>query len=327
MRVGLVGLPACGKTTVFGALTGLHGAHGRANLGVVKVPDPRVDRLAQICQPKKTTYAEIAFSDLPAEAWPQMREPEALVQVLQGFAPPCDPAADMRGFSTELNLQDLILVDKRLDRLKKEKGKPREDTLLARLKDHLEADRPVRTAGLAPEDLALFAGYRFLSEKPLLRVLNVDEESVARPAPADVETLAREQATPLLVLSGKVEMEIAELPAAEQAEFVRSLGLDEPALGRFIRAAYAALDLVSFFTVGPDEVRAWTIRRDLRAQLAAGKIHSDLERGFIRAEVMRYEDFVALGSEARCREAGKLRMEGKEYPVKDGDILHVRFAV
>ena len=327
MRVGLVGLPGSGKTTVFGALTGLHGAHGRANLGVIKVPDPRIDRLTQICQPKKTTYAEIAFSDLPAEAWAPMRDADALVQVVQGFAPPCDPAADMRSFATELNLQDLMLVEKRLDRLKKEKGKPREDALLARLKENLEADRPVRAAGLTPEELALFAGFRFLSEKSLLRVLNVDEDSVTKPAPADVEALAREQQSPLLVLSGKVEMEIAELPQAEQADFVRSMGLDEPALGRFIRAAYAALDLISFFTVGPDEVRAWTVPRETRAQRAAGKIHSDLERGFIRAEVMRYEDFVALGTEARCREAGKLRMEGKEYPVKDGDILHVRFAV
>jgi ribosome-binding ATPase len=327
MRVGLVGLPGSGKTTVFGALTGLHGAHGRANLGVVKVPDPRVDRLSRICQPKKTTYAEIAFADLPAEAWPQMREPDALVQVVRGFAPPCDPAADMKGFSTELNLMDLILVDKRLDRLKKEKGKPREDVLLGRLKDHLEADRPVRTAGLAPDELSLFSGFRFLSEKPLLRVLNVDEQDVAAPAPAAIEELSRAQHTTLLVLSGKVELEIAELPPAEQADFARSLGLAEPALFRFIRSAYAALDLVSFFTVGPDEVRAWTVGRDARAQAAAGKIHSDLERGFIRAEVTRYEDFVALGSEARCREAGKLRMEGKDYPVKDGDILHVRFAV
>jgi hypothetical protein len=327
MRVGLVGAAGSGRTTVFGALTGLHGGHGKANLGVVKVPDPRVDRLSAICQPKKTTYAEIAFVDLPAEAWAQMREPDALVQVVRGFAPPCDPAAQMRSFHTELNLQDLILVDKRLERLKKEKGKPREDVLLARLKQHLEADRPVRAAGLSPADLALFSGFRLLSEKPLLRVLNVEEQEAARPAPPEVEALAREQGTPLLVLSGKVELEIAELPAAEQVEFARSMGLAEPALGRFIRAAYSALDLVSFFTIGPDEVRAWTVPRDTHAQRAAGKIHSDLERGFIRAEVMRYEDFEKLGSEAKCREAGKLRMEGKEYPVKDGDILHIRFAV
>ena len=327
MRVGLVGVAGSGKTTVFGAMTGLHGAYGKANLGVIKVPDPRIDRLSQICQPKKTTFAEIAFADLPGDAWSQMREPDALVQVVRAFAPPCDPLGEMRSFATELNLQDLILVDKRLDRLKKEKGKPREDVLLARLKEHLEADRPVRTAGLAPDESALFSGFRLLSEKPLLRVLNVDEQEVTRPAPPEVEALAREQGTPLMVLSGKVELEIAELPAAEQVDFAASLGLTEPALGRFIRAAYAALDLISFFTVGPDEVRAWTVPRDTRAQRAAGKIHSDLERGFIRAEVMRYEDFEKLLTEAKCREAGKLRMEGKEYPVKDGDILHVRFAV
>jgi hypothetical protein len=350
MKVGLCGFPGSGKTTVFNALTGLTaltgfaGKGGKTNLGVVKVPDERVDRLSALYEPKKTTYAEVSFVDvagggsargLDTATLTAMREVDALCHVVRAFVDPAvasgaapDPLREVRDLETEMNLADLLIIEKKLERLRKgEKGFPREHELLERLKAHLDAERPFRELPLAPDEWALFAGYRFLSQKPLLLVLNVAESEVAAPPPGDLTQHAREHGLGLLVLSGKVEMDIAQLAPTEQAEFAASLGLSEPAAGRFVRAAYALLDLISFMTVGPDEVRAWTIRRGTHAREAAGKIHTDLERGFIRAEVIRYEDLITLGSEARCREAGKLRMEGKDYVVQDGDVLHVRFAV
>ena len=350
MKIGLVGFPGSGKTTVFNALTGLSAetgygaARGRTNLGVVKVPDARVDALSRLFQPKKTTYAEIAFSDVAATASGEktqgldagtlaaMREVDALCQVVRGFAgpagEPAQPRSDVEALDVEMNLGDLILIEKRLERLKKEKGRPGETQILETLKAHLEAGRPLRSlTGLHETDWAGVSGFRFLSQKPLLLVLNVEEAQASGPPPPDLAELARARGLGLVVLGGRVEMDIAQMPPGEQAEFARSLGLEEPALGRFIRAAYALLDLISFLTSGEDECRAWTLRRGTTAHRAAGKIHSDIERGFIRAEVARWEDLVALGSEARCREAGKLRLEGKEYVVQDGDVIHFRFNV
>lgn len=346
MKVGLVGLPGSGKTTIFSALTGLAvetgpGGRVKTHLGVVKVIDPRVDRLSAICKPKKTTYAEITFADVAGEGKPQqgyfdaqrtaaMREMDVLAQVVRGFADPAQgvakPDDEIRSFATETHLQDLMLVERRLDRLKKEKGKPREEELLGRIKQALESDRPVRMAGLSPAELAGFSGFRFLSEKPLLVVLNVSEADVAKPAPNDVVEAARTFEAPVVVLSGAIEREIAELAEAERPSFLESLGVSEPAAHRFVRAAFEAARLVVFFTIGEDEVRAWPVLRDSPAVHAAGRIHSDLEKGFIRAEVIKYDDFAALGSEAKCREAGKLRSEGRDYVVRDGDILHVRFS-
>ncbi|MBI5481521.1 MAG: redox-regulated ATPase YchF [Deltaproteobacteria bacterium] len=350
MKVALCGFPGSGKTTVFNALTGLQaqvglGAKtGKQNLGVVKVPDARVAALAKLYQPKKTTYAEVSFVDVAAGGTGRgldvatiaaMREGDALSQVARAFVDPqveasaaADPLREIRDFESEMNLADLMVIEKKVERLRKgEKGQPREQELLERMKAHLEAEKPLRELPLAADEWAQFSGYRFLSQKPLLLVLNVAEEEVTKPAPAPIAAHATEHGLGLLVLSGKVEMDIAQLDPTEQPDFARSLGLDEPAAGRFVRSAYALLDLVSFLTVGPDEVRAWTIRRGTRAREAAGKIHTDLERGFIRAEVTRHEDLLALGSEARCREAGKLRTEGKDYVVLDGDVMHVRFAV
>jgi len=350
MKVSLCGFPGSGKTTVFNALTGLQaqvglGAKtGKQNLGVVKVPDGRVDALSKLYQPKKTTYAEVSFVDVAAGGTGRgldvatiaaMREGDALCQVARAFADPqveagaaADPLREIRDLESELNLADLMVIEKKVERLRKgEKGQPREQELLERMKAHLEAEKPLRELPLAADEWAQFTGYRFLSQKPLLLVLNVAEEEVAKPAPEPIAAHARAHGLGLLVLSGKVEMDIAQLDPSEQLDFARSLGLDEPAAGRFVRSAYALLDLISFLTVGPDEVRAWTIRRGTRAREAAGKIHTDLERGFIRAEVTRHEDLLALGSEGRCREVGKLRMEGKDYVVLDGDVMHVRFAV
>jgi GTP-binding protein YchF len=353
MKIGLVGFPGSGKTTVFNALTGqttetgYGAARGKTHLGVVKVPDPRVDALSTLFQPKKTTYAEIAFSDVAAggaaasggqassldtQTLTAMRDMDALCQVVRGFVDDAGAAPKMldevQSLEVEMNLADLILIEKRLERAKKEKGRTSEVALLERLKAQLDAGHPLRElTGVSDADWNLVSGFRFLSQKPLLLVLNVEESALAAPAPADVAEHARVHGLGLVVLSGKVEMDIAQMPAADQKEFIQALGLAESALGRFIRGAYSLLDLISFLTAGEDECRAWTIRRGTSAVHAAGKIHSDIERGFIRAETMRWDDLVRLGSEAKCREAAKLRLEGRDYVVQDGDVMNFRFNV
>jgi GTP-binding protein YchF len=350
MKIGLVGFPGSGKTTVFNALTGLsaetgYGAtRGKTNLGVVKVPDARVDALAKVFNPKKTVYAEITFCDVAVAASAgqskgldeqilrAMREVDALCHVVRGFANPAgdpvQPLQEAHDFEAEMNLSDLILIETRLERLKKEKAKPAEKELLDKLKAHLEAGQPLRSlAELTTTDLGAIAGYRFLTLKPLMLVLDVAEADAAKPAPADLVEHTRRSGLGLVVLAGAVEMDIAQMPPEEQKEFVASLGLEEPAAGRFIRAAYALCDLISFLTAGEDECRAWPLRQGSSAHKAAGKIHSDIERGFIRAEVIRWEDLVKLGSESKCREAGKLRLEGKDYVVSDGDVINFRFNV
>ena len=350
MKIGLVGFPGCGKTTVFNALTGLsaetgYGAtRGKTNLGVTKVPDKRIDALAAMFKPKKTTFAEIAFCDVAAQAagaagqgldadtLRAMREMDALCQVVRGFpdagGAPAEPLAEAKNFEAEMNLSDLILVEKRLDRLAKERAKGAEVDLFQKLKDHLEAGTPLRLmSDLSAAEVALASGFRFLTQKPLLLVLNVSEADVVNPPPSDLAAYAQQTHVGLVVLAGMVEMDIAQMGLEEQKEFTLALGLEEPAVGRFIRAAYALLELISFLTSGEDECRAWTITRGSTAPRAAGKIHSDIERGFIRAEVMHFEDLLRLGSEGKCREAGKLRAEGKEYVVKDGDVLNFLFNV
>jgi GTP-binding protein YchF len=349
MKIGLVGFPGSGKTTVFNALTGLSAetgygaARGKTNLGVVKVPDARVDALAKIFNPKKTVYAEITFCDVAVAPSPgqgkglddqvlrAMREVDALCHVVRGFAgsdgEAPHPLQEAHDFEAEMNLSDLILIETRLERLKKEKAKPGEKELMEKLKAHLDAGKPLRSLELNTTDLGAISGYRFLTQKPLMLILDVAEADAAKPAPADLTEHTQASGLGLIVLAGAVEMDIAQMPPEEQKEFVASLGLDEPAAGRFIRAAYALCELISFLTAGEDECRAWPLRKGLNAHRAAGKIHSDIERGFIRAEVIRWEDLVKLGSEAKCREAGKLRLEGKEYTVADGDVINFRFNV
>jgi hypothetical protein len=348
MKVGLVGFPGSGKTTVYNALTGQRAetgyagrGSGKTNLGTVKVPDPRIDALAQIHNPKKITFAETVFVDVAAppgaggrsldpSAIVAMREVEALVQVVRGYpgedgkAP--DPLGELSDLSTEMVIGDLAPIEKRLERLKREKGKPGEQELLTRLKAHLDGGGVLRDLELSEQEQVAISGYRFLTQKPLLIILNVAEKDIHSPIPPDVAAYLAEHKLTGIALCGQLEMDIATLAPDEQQAFLADVGLTEPAIGRFIRAAYSALDLISFLTAGEDECRAWTIRRGTAAQRAAGKIHSDIERGFIRAEVIAYDDFMHYKSEAKAREAGKARLEGKEYVVRDGDIIHFRHA-
>jgi ribosome-binding ATPase len=349
MKVGIVGFPQAGKTTIFNALTGLkaeiggYGEAGKTNMGVIKVPDERVDRLAQIFSPKKITYAEIVFADfvpqagrdraaLSASTIAQIRDAEAFALVLRGFTDPASgdapaPVRDLAAFEAELILADLAVIEKRLERLKKEKGKEREQKLLEAAQQTLESEKPLRAVEWSREDQASMAGFGFISRKPLLVVLNVAEDAAAQPLPAELQAALEANGLQGIPLSGSIEAEIAGLGAEDRLAFLADIGLTETAGARFVRAAYALLDQISFLTSGEDEVRAWTIRRGTTAVRAAGKIHSDIERGFIRAEVTHYEDFIHYGSDAKCREAGKLRLEGKEYVVRDGDIVHFRFNV
>ncbi len=348
MKMGIAGFPGSGKTTIFNALTGLHAdtgigssAAGKPNLGVIKVPDARVDALSQIFSPKKTTYAEIAFVDFPdppteggrldERVITQMREVDALAHVVRAFEDPAQPAADplraLESFKTELVVADLAIVERRLDRLRRERGKERERELLERLQLALEAETEIRRLGLAREEEASIAGFGFLTAKPRLVVLNVAEGSLAAEIPAAVAEAVEGDGLRIVAISGKVEMELAELEPEDRRSFEADLGLTESARDRFIRASYALLSLMSFLTAGEDEVRAWTIHRGDTAQVAAGKIHSDIARGFIRAEVIPCDALVEHRSEARCRDAGKLRLEGKEYVVHDGDVIHFRFNV
>jgi GTP-binding protein YchF len=348
MKVGIVGFPRSGKTTVFNALTGLqavvgaYGDPGKPNLGAIKVPDERIDRLSAIFTPRKTTYAEVVFVDFPGAGersgvldpatLVQMRDADALVQVVRGFADPitqapADPARDLAGFKAELVLADLAVVEKRLERLRKEKGKEQETELLERCRAALETETPLRRVTFAPPEERALSGFGLLSRLPLLVLINVPEDEVAAPLADAVHAALEADAVLGQVLCAQIEMEIAALDSADRSAFLADLGLRESARDRFVQAAYALLDLISFLTTGEDEVRAWPIRRGTTAVKAAGKIHSDIERGFIRAEVVPYDEFIRYGSDAKCREAGKLRLEGKDYVVADGDIIHFRFNV
>jgi len=338
MRAGLAGFGRSGKTTLFNALTGLkRGPEAKLHLGSIKVPDPRLDRLSAIFKPRKTTPAEVLLADLPgprskgvsleAEALQTLREVDALCLVVDSFQPEADPRRDLRDYESELILSDLQVVEKRLQRLRQERNSGGETQELQRVQRHLEAGWPLRTLQMSDAEEHALAHFGFLSRRPLLVVSNVAERDAARPLPAELDEAARAVGADAIALSAEVEAEIAELPAGDQPDYLASLGLSEPARARFLRAVYSLLHQISFFTVGEDEVRAWTVRKGDRAARAAGRIHSDLEKSFVRAEVVHYDDFIAAGSEHRAREIGKLRLEGKDYVVQDGEVVHFRFNV
>ncbi|HTN70452.1 MAG TPA: DUF933 domain-containing protein [Methylomirabilota bacterium] len=344
MKVGLIGHRGAGKTTLFNMLTGLqaqvggHGGKEEVHLGVIKVPDARVDKLSQIFKPRKTTYAEIRFTDFPPSQGEQslksndalvtqMREVDAIALVLRDFEPGANPLKELNDLLTEMILADLGVVENRRARLKKEKARPLEETVLERCAKALENEESLRNLSFGADEENLLSGFGFLSRKPVLALFNQSDDKAGEPLAASYQEELKRRGLEGLPLAGKVEMEIAQLEEADREAFLKEIGIKEAARDRFIRASYRLMDLISFLTTGEDEVRAWTITQGTAARKAAGKIHSDIERGFIRAEVMAYEDFIALGSEAKCKEAGKLRLEGKDYVVQDGDIIHFRFAV
>lgn len=362
MQVTIVGLPGSGKTTVFNALTGGHaetggysGSRAAPNISVVKVPDARVDQLAALFSPKKTTYADVTYVDvaIPAGAaregtvnpdvLAQVRNADALLHVARAFdeatapAPP-DPWRDVDDLDLEFTVADLSVIEKRLEKLKTQ-GRhgsqaerelaQREEELLARIEPHLSEGKPIRSFGLTDDEEFLLRGYRFLTQKPVLVVLNIDEDRLGEAATLEEDGRARyaQPHSDVAALAGKIEAEIGELPDEDARLFMDDLGIAEPSRGRVIRLTYDLLGLFSFYTAGDDECRAWTIRRGAPAVEAAGTIHSDLARGFIRAEVITVDDLLDAGSMVEARKRGTLRQEGKAYEVRQDDVLQILFNV
>ena len=366
MQIGIVGLPQCGKTTVFNLLTrgsadvsGFAGVHDKPNVGVAKVVDERVDDLTEIFKPKRKTYAELIFVDIPAPPegfgktrgisghfLNQLQGMDGLLVVVRAFEDPSvahvaesiDPLRDAETMLYEIAFADLEIVERRLDRLSEPpKGrKPQdrqatqnEEALLARLKDGLEAGVGIRDQEVTNDDAHRISGFQLLSAKPIIVAANYGEDQVD-----EVESIERGLAeridqgrVPSGAVCGSLEGELASMPKEEQQEFRQSLGVEVPGQQQIIELSYRALDLITFLTVGEDEVKAWTVPKGTVALEAAGRIHSDIERGFIRAETVKYTDFIEGGSHAEARRRGLLRAEGKTYEVTDGDLINFQFNV
>ena len=367
LRAALIGFSSSGKSTLFQLMTSAketraaqHGK-GEASIGISKVPDPRLDRLTAMFNPKKRVPATVEFSDLAAPGRTggaqalvdvaAYKNADALVHVLRAFNDPAvahpsgsiDPARDAQAMEDELILADLGVAERRLERLERDLKKSRtaelerERDVVTLCRSALEDGRPLRSLDLKGEDLKRLRGFQFLSAKPLLIVINLDEAQLSaggegatrieRAADAaGLTAFLTRAATAAVAVCAKIELEIAQLDAGDAAAFLSDLGLAESGLDRVIRASYDLLGYISFFTVGEDECRAWSIPRNTQAQLAAGEIHSDIARGFIRAEVVGYNALISRGSMAVCRDHGEVRLEGKEYVVQDGDIINFRFA-
>lgn len=347
MRVGVFGCAGAGKSALFRALMGgddvAPASAKAAGVRAIKVPDDRLDRLAEVFRPRKLTAVSITFVEidpgeaalLSPDALAKIKESEVLAVVLRGFAddfhpaPPggLNPLAELRRIDADLVLSDYLVAQKRIERMTKEARRDAEWTVLHRVAETLEREVPLRRLSVSAEEARILSGFRFVSVLPVIAVLNVAEGDIAAPTFPEVAEEAASRGASLIRLSARIEKEIALLPPAEQAAFLAEMGIARSARDRLVRGALQAMDFICFFTVGEDEVRAWTVRRGTPAVQAAGKIHSDLERGFIRAEVIPCEEFLRLGSMARAKAEGKLRLEGKEYVVQDGDIMHVRFHV
>jgi hypothetical protein len=343
LDVGIFGNTGSGKSTLFRSLSGAAQANSQgkaAGVCAIKVPDERVDRLAEIFRPKKVTYISMAFHDIDAgetdllspQALTDLRGVEVLALVVRAFAddyhpaPPggLDPAAEFREISSAIVLSDYLVAQKRIERMTKEAKRDAEWTSLHKAIAAFEREIPLRSVDLSVEEERVLSGFRFVSRLPTLLILNVGEGEAAETHP-DVAKAAEEAKVPLVRLCAKVEEEIAQLSPVEQADFLKEMGIARSARDQLVRGAFEATRYISFLTVGEDEVRAWNVRGGSTAPTAAGKIHSDLEKGFIRAEVISSDDFLRCGSMAKAKTEGKLRLEGKEYVVKDGEIVHVRF--
>lgn len=359
MEIGIVGLPYSGKTTLFSTLLKHKpadpGAKQSTERGIVKVPDERLDKLTGMFNPKKKVNSVIDYikvpgleSDgdkpqgLPVQFIANLKTVEAILVMVRDFENeyyphPFDsvsPERDIEFIHGEFLLSDLLIVESRVEKLEKMVMKIKNDrdirelALMHRLKERLELEKPIREMELSEDEKKMLKGYQFLTAKSLLYVINIAEENISNAA--EIEKRLQKYVTPncaMTTLSAEIEKEISELGEEDAAVFMEDLGIKEPALAKLIRASYELLGLISFFTVGEDECRAWTIKKGTKAQQAAGVIHSDLEKGFIRAETVHYDDLIAQGSLNACKDKGLLRLEGKEYLVKDGDVLNIRFNV
>ena len=355
MQTGIIGLPQVGKTTLFKILTRAHldekAARAATHVGIARVPEPRLEKLAEIYHPKKVTYATVEYVDVggmvkdrakDSAVLAPLREVDALAHVLRVFDDPAvahpagsiDPLRDAESLDLELMLTDLDQITRRIERVEKDLKKKKEPlleqelALLQHCKAAIESEKPLRELEFQSDERKLITGFKFLSQRPMLYVLNLGDDEVGELESAverhKLAKLASRPNTAVASVCGRIEAELAELEPAEAGELLAAYGLKSSGLDRLIHATYHLLGLTSFFTAGEPEVRAWTIRRGTSAQKAAGAIHSDIERGFIRAEVVRCEDLLAAGSIAATRERGELRLEGKEYIVQEGDVILFR---
>ena len=355
MKIGIIGLPQSGKTTVFSALSGRNTKiddysvkRKELRFGNIKVPDKRIDKIAQIISPKKIIRSEITFVDETESSRDtykcfsssHIKEIDALVDVIRLFTDETvlhplgniDAVRDLEQLETEVILADLEVIQKRIDKIEKElkggkKEYEREYALLKKCKDSLEKEKPLRNLEFNQKDENILSGFGFLSKKPLMILANVDEDRINLPLAEDFQKITDEKKLTAIKFCAKIEAEILELNDDEQRQFLEELNIGNSARSKFIKAAYSILDLVSFFTTKNDILKSWTIPRETKAKDAAGKIHSDIERGFIKAEVINYEDFSKFGSFSECRKNNALRFEGKDYIVKDGDMIDFRFNV
>lgn len=362
LNCGLIGLPMVGKTTIFNLLTGAGAQTSNfltgkteTNVGAARVPDARVDYLSSLYHPRKTTYAQIQFSDVPGlvrgssegkgvgnQFLNAIRNVDMLVHVVRSFSNPdvphvddtINPLRDIETINMELLFADMEIIEKRIERIKSGKKIKKENVLelevMEKCLQALEEEVSLGRLELSPEEKLILKNYSFLTEKPLMLVINTDEEQFKEnyyPGKEEVENYASARKLPILEISGKIEMEISQLPDKDRELFLSDLGIAQSGIDRLARAAYDYLGLISFFTVGDDEVKAWTILKGTEARKAAGKIHSDIERGFIKAEVVKYDDLRQMGSMAKVKEKGMFRLEGKDYVVADGDIINFRFNI
>lgn len=354
MQLGIIGLPQSGKTSIFELLADNSDqgtSSNKPNLAIAKIPDQRIDFLSQLFKPKKTTYAQLEIIDVPslvpgmaksaAQFLDSVRKADALLQVVRVFqndnvvpiTGEINPVKDIESINYELLLADLDLIEKRIERINENKKKNtmlKELSLLERIKDVLENSKPLSSMIFDEEEKPLLASYQFLTDKPILICLNISETDIQNNDFAykkDLEEYARENNIMLGMVSASIEKEIAQLGAEDRQIYMKDIGIAESGVIKIARMMYDSLGLISFFTVGEDEVKAWTITAGTVARKAAGKIHSDIERGFIRAEVIKYQDLHDLKSTVAVKEKGLFRLEGKEYIVRDGDIINFRFNV